>query len=312
MKRLFNNFWLKIVAFGLGLLVWMHVATNQTYNYEITLPVTDISLDDGLALAEPPPDSVRAAVAATGKQLLRRKWRQQGLHIDAGDFRAGHFTLNLTTENISFVNPAIDVKLREIISPRSMRLEVDAEATTQVPIVPRLEAVADDGFAVGLNVAVVPPTATLSGPRSKLRTIDTVYTTPYRLASLRTPVTITLPVVLPSGFGFRVEPDTVSVSIPVFPSRTRIFDRVPVQVFNAPAGIEPRTEPAFIQAELTGAPDEIDHLDPNALTLSVDYRSMTVSHRAGVKFDCPPAFRLKSLSVDSVAIIYSPDANTGN
>ena len=312
MKRLFNNFWLKIVAFGLGLLVWAHVATNQTYNYEITLPVTDISLDQGLSLSEPPPDSVRAAVSATGKQLLRRKWRQQGLRIDAGDYRAGHFALTLTPDNTSFVNPAIDVKLREIVSPRSMRLDIDAEASAQVPIVPRLEAVADDGFAVGHNLAVAPTTATLIGPRSKLREIDTVYTTPHRLVSLRTPVTITLPVVPPSGFGFRVEPDTVSVSIPVFPSRTRIFDRVPVRVFNAPAGIEPRTEPAFIQAELTGAPDEIDRLDPNALTLSVDYRAMTVSHRAAVKFDCPPAFRLKSLSVDSVTIIYSPDADTGN
>ena len=312
MKRLLHNFWLKIVAFGLGLLVWIHVATNQSYNYDLTLPVTEIALDDGLALTEPPPDSVRVAVTATGKQLLRRKWRQQGLRIDAGNHHAGHFTLSLTTENTSLVHPATDVKLRDILSPRSMTLEIDAEASAQVPIVPRLDAVADEGFAIGHNLAVVPSSAILFGPRARLRTIDTVYTVSHRLASLRTPVTITLPLTIPGGYGFRVDPETVSVSIPVFPSRTRVFDRVPVQVFNAPVGTQSHTEPAFVQVELTGPPEEIDRLNPNALTLSVDYRSMTVSHRAAVKFDCPPAFRLRSLSPDSVTIIYSPNADAGN
>ena len=312
MKWLLHNFWLKIVAFGLGFLVWIHVATNQTYNHEMTLPVTEISLDDGLALAEPPPDSVRVAVSATGKQLLRRKWRQQGLRIDADSYRAGQYTLSLTTENTSLAYPTIDVKLREITSPRSMRLDIDAEASSQVPVVPRLEAIADEGFAIGHTLSVEPATVAVIGPRTKLRMIDTIYTTPHRLISLRNPVTITLPVEPPSGYGFRVEPETVSVSIAVFPAKTRVFEGVPIQVFNSPAGARPRTEPALVRIELTGPPEDIDRLDPNALTLSVDFRGMTAGRRAAVKFDCPPAFRLRSLSADSVTIVDTPNANPGD
>jgi YbbR domain-containing protein len=312
MKRLLNNFWLKIVAFGLGFLVWVHVATNQTYNHELTLPVTEISLDDGLALAEPPPDSVRAAVSATGKQLLRRKWREQGLRIDAASYRAGRYALSLTTENTSLVHPVTDVKLREIMSPRSMRLDIDTEASSQVPVVPRLEAIADDGFAIGHTLSVEPATVSVIGPRTRLRMIDTIFTLPHKLSSLRNPVTITLPLAQPAGYGFRVEPETVSVSIAVFPAKTRVFEGIPIQVFNAPTGARPRTEPAFVRVELTGPPEDIDRLDPNALTLSVDYRGMTVSHRAAIRFDCPPAFRLRSLSADSVTIIYSPDADSGD
>jgi YbbR domain-containing protein len=312
MKWLLNNFWLKIVAFGLGFLVWVHVATNQTYTHEITLPVTEISLDDGLALAEPPPDSVRAAVSATGKQLLRSKWRHEGLRIDAGSHRVGRYVLNLTTENTSLVHPATDVALKDIISPRSMRLEIDAEASSQVPVVPRLDAVADEGFAIGHSFSVEPATVAIIGPRTRLRMIDTIYTTPHRLSSLRNPVTIALPVAPPDGYGFRVEPETVTVSIAVFPAKTRVFERVPIQVFNSPVGARPRTEPALMRVELTGPPEDIDHLDPNALTLSVDFREMTVDHRAAVKFDSPPAFRLKSFSADSVTIIDAPNADSGD
>ena len=312
MKRLLQNFWLKIVAFVLGFVVWVHVATNQMYNHEVTLPVTEISLGDDLALTDPPPDSVRAAVSATGKQLLRRKWRQQGLRIDAGSYRAGRYILNLTTENTSLAHPTTEVRLREIMSPRSMQLNIDAEASAQVPIVPNLEVTADEGFAVSHTFSVIPPAVEVSGPRSKLREIDTIYTIPHKLSSLRNPVTISLPLAHPSGYGFRVEPETVSVSIAVFPAKTRVFELVPIQVFNSPAEARSRTEPAFVRVELTGPPEDIDRLDPNALTLSVDYRGMTVSHRAAIRFDCPPAFRLRSLSADSVTIIYSPDADSGD
>jgi YbbR domain-containing protein len=312
MKRLLHNFWLKIVAFVLGFLVWVHVATNQMYNHEVTLPVTEISLGDGLALTDPPPDSVRAAVSATGKQLLRRKWRQQGLSIDAGSYRAGRYILNLTTENTSLAHPTTDVRLSEIMSPRSMQLNIDSKGSAQIPIVANLDVTADDGFAIGHTFSVIPPAAEVSGPRTRLREIDTIYTIRQELSSLRNPVTIALPLAHPSGYGFRVEPETVSVSIAVFPAKTRVFEMVPIQVFNSPAEARSRTEPAFVRVELTGPPESIDHLDPNALTLSVDYRSMTAIRRAAVKFDCPPGFHLKSLSVDSVTVIYTPNANPGD
>lgn len=312
MKRLLHNFWLKIIAFILGFLVWIHVATNQMYNHDVMLPVTEISLGEGLALTDPPPDSVRAAVSATGKQLLRRKWRQQGVRIDAGSYRAGRYILNLTTENTTLAHPTTEVRLREIVSPRAMQLNIDAEASSQVPVVANLYVTADDGFAIGHTVSVVPSTANVSGPRSKLREIDTIYTISHKLSSLRNPVTIDLPLAYPRGYGFRVEPETVSVSIAVFPAKTRVFEMVPIQVFNSPAEARSHTEPAYVRVELTGPPESIDRLDPNALTLSVDYRSMTVNHRAAIKFDCPPGFHLKSLSVDSVTVIYIPNANSGD
>ena len=312
MNWLLHNFWLKIVAFGLGLLVWLHVATNQTYKHELSLHVTEVSLGDGLALAEPPPASVRVSVSATGKQLLRRKWHQQGLRIDASGYRAGQFNVNLTTENTALAHPATEVKLLEILSPRSIRLNLDVQSSSKVPVAASLEVSADEGFAIGHRFAVEPPVATLIGPRSRLKEIDTIYTIPHKLSSLRNPVTIVLATAKPSGYGFRVEPESVSVSVAVFPARTRVFENVPIQVFNSPPGARTLVEPARVKVEVTGPPDDIDRLDPNALTLSVDYRTMSVNHRAALKFDCPPGFRLKSIYPDSVTVFAAPNADSGD
>jgi len=124
---------------------------------------------------------------------------------------------------------------------------------------------------------------------------------------------VTLPLAVPEGYGFRVEPDSVTITVPVFPVKTRIFEQTPVLVFNAPGGLLPRTEPELLRLEVTGPPNDIDQLDPNALTLSVDYRERDSSGRASVKFDCPPGFRLRSISSDSVMILDPlPNVNPGD
>ena len=312
MKWLFNNFWLKITAFGLGLLVWLHVETEKIYNHEISLPITQVSLSDGLVLAEAPPDSLRVSVLASGKQLLRRKWRNEGVEINAGQYRAGRFNVNLSTQNTSLVHPTTEVTLQEIVSPKVLRLEIDVESKKSLPIAATLETEADDGFAVGQQLQVEPATATLIGPRSRLQDIDSIHTVSKKLGSMRNPVTVTVPTICPVGYGFRVDPESVSVTIPVFPVKTRIFEHIPVQVFNTPGGIVVHAEPAELRVELTGPPEDIDRLAPNTLTLSVDHRTISASGRAKVRFDCPPGFKFKSLSSDSVLVLSGSDADSGN
>ena len=65
-----RNMTLKALALALAVLLWVHVATDKSYEVEATLPVTDVSLGVGLALAEAPPDSITALITASGKDLL--------------------------------------------------------------------------------------------------------------------------------------------------------------------------------------------------------------------------------------------------
>jgi YbbR domain-containing protein len=210
------------------------------------------------------------------------------------------------------VYQAADITLDDIIAPVLVRLEIDVLDSVLLPVLPELEAEADEGFAAGREHAVEPATALLIGPRSHLQGIQNLRTVSRKLTSLRNPVTITLPVAIPDGYGFRVEPDSVAVTVPVSPVKTRVFSGLTIQVFNAPAGARLRTDPADLRLELTGPPDEVDHLDRQALTLSVDCREAAPDGRVAVKVDCPPGFKLKALSFDTVTIINLPNANPGD
>ncbi len=125
MVKIFEHLWIKIIAILLGLLLWFHVATEKIYTYQLYLPISDIILADGLTLSTNPPDSLMVTVSATGKQLMRKKWRDRGLRIIASQFDMGKHNIPLNTSNTFISSPTSDVMLEEILSPSNINISVD-------------------------------------------------------------------------------------------------------------------------------------------------------------------------------------------
>lgn len=300
---MFKNFWLKIIAVIMGFLIWLHVVTEKEYSYELKMPVTEIALKDGLTLSKKPPDSLLVAVSATGKQLLREKWRQSGLRIDASLFDVGRYEINPTSTNTSLQEIASNVTLVNIVLPTAIQLQIDEETSAQISVTPDIEVVADDGFAVNHPITTAPSQVEIVGPRSLLERFQTVFTEQKKLTGLKNNVIITLPLVPPAGYGISLKPDSVTLSIKVIPVKTRVYENLPVVVFNAPPDQAYFIEPAYITVELTGPPSDIDLLNRKALTVSIDYKVLNRSGFAPVKIDCPSNFRVKKSSSDSVQVI---------
>jgi len=312
MKKLLDNFWLKITAIVLALLVWLHVATEKDYTYDLYLPVSEISLNDSLTLASQPPGSVLVSVSGTGKALLRKKWRERGLRINASELRTGDHQVTLSPDNTTLVGAAIDHTLVEILSPVRLTLHVDRLGSVTVPVVGNYEATAADGFAIADPVIIRPDTVTVTGPQSVLSEIYQVPTEQKRLSSLRTDARLSLPLVLPPLYGLTVDPDTVLVQFTVLPVKTVTFENVPVRLFNSPPDSDFIAIPPSVTVALSGPPDDIDLLPAASITASADYRTRGASGRAAIRIDHPPAFQLKELSADSVRIASTAHVDAGN
>jgi YbbR domain-containing protein len=312
MKWLFHHFWLKVASFVLALVVWIHVATEKTYNYGLNLPVTEITLKENLALAQKPPDSLEVSVSATGKQLLRRKWRHAGVRINASQYQAGRYSLPLSPANTSLAHQPSDMTLDEVIFPSSIQLDIDIESSTEVPVVPDLELSASEGFAISQTMVITPQEIELIGPRSRLGRVNSIHTEYKNLEGLRNEVVIHLALIPPEGYGFSTNPDSVTVTVPVVPVKTRVYEALPVVVFNAPAESGATARPGSIRAEITGPPTDIDLLNRNAITVSVDYRERNDSGWAKIQVDCPTKFEVKRTSADSVLIVEDGRAGSGN
>lgn len=312
MRWIFENFWMKLLALLIGTAIWLHVATEKIYNYELTLPVTRIDLREHHTLASNPPDSLQVVVSAKGKQLLRSAWRQQGVRINATKLNNGDYSLNLSPENVSLVNVSKSVSIDEIRSPTPLELSIDAEGTVDLPVTPMLAVTPEEGFAVSGKPEVAPARVQLTGPRSVIKNLKSISTYSRELTGLRGPIAVTVPLVPPNGYGMKVQPESVTVRIQIVPVKTRVYDNLPIVVYNVPPGVRVATSPARTQVEITGPPDDIDLLNKNSLTASVDYRAKSAIGYAPLKVDCPSDFHVKHASDDSVRILSSDNANSGN
>jgi YbbR domain-containing protein len=302
MAKLLEHFWLKIIAILLGLLLWFHVATEKIYTYQLDLPITEIILDENLTLANNPPVEVMVTVSATGKQLMRKKWRDRGLKIIANHLKIGTHQLFLNTSNTVISSPITDLTIEEINSPSSMDLEVDRIAEKEVKVSADIISEADDGFAVSSLKNIIPPKVTITGPRSVINNIDEVLTEHKELSGLRNNLDITLSLVKPDVYGIIVSPDTVSFALEIVPVKTRQFENVPIAVTNVPPTSNIDLEPAFVNVEITGPPAEIDLLNINALIITCDFREKDEDGRVAIKIDCPPLYKVKNVSADTVTI----------
>lgn len=311
MTTLLDNIWLKITALILGLLVWLHVATEKVYTHRLMLPVTQVVVMDSLTLASAPPDSVLVSVSATGKELLRKKWRERGVRISAANLGIGQHILTLTNNNTDLIRPAGDLKIEEIISPAQLRLTIDELSSRRVPVEPDFITEAADGYAVSGPINLFPDTVTLSGPQSVIRDIESVETEPKTLTGIRDEIALRV-AVQPPRPGITVRPDTVEAHLLAVPVKTRVFEDIPVRIFNVPPDSQVTSEPPTVRVELTGPPSHVDVLERSAITASVNFRMADSSGRAPLKIDIPPTFRVKQISVDSVRIVARAGTDSGN
>ncbi len=303
MTSLFDNMWAKLFALLIGVLIWFHVATEKMYNYEIRLPIARVDLKENLTLAHTPTDTILATVSATGKQLLREQWVQQGVRLSATSLTVGEHQLTLSPSNVFLAENVSGIRVHEIVSPATVRLDIDDQFVSRIKVNPDIDATPDNGFAVSKEIEIEPDLITVVGPRAAVKELKSLTTEKRLLSGLRSDATLRLAVLPPHDFPLRIAPDSVTATVRVVAVKTRTYDNLPIVVFNAPPDAAISTDPAKVTVDLAGSPEKIDLLNRNALTVSADYRQRNSAGKARLKVDCPSGFRVSRLSIDSVQLI---------
>ena len=281
--------------------MWFHVATEKKYNYEVKVPIKEIIVKENLALSSPPPESLTIIVSATGKQLLRSDWKETGLRINASQYPPGNYNFELNIANTLLPDAGV-ITLAEIVRPRTFLLDIDYYDEAKVKVAPNLEIIPDDGFAVKSVQEPIPAEITIKGPRSILQNTSQVMTEQKEVTGLRNNIEVVLQVQQPDGYGVSIEPDTVTVSIEIVPVRTRLFEKIPIIVYNSPLGKRLRPNPSTVDIEMTGPPDKINLLNRNALVASVDFGKLDSADSAAIKIEFPNHFKVKRASAQFVKL----------
>lgn len=310
MPKLFENLWVKIAAILLAILLWFHVATEKTYQMEISLPLAHIDLSEELVIAEPPPDSIKVLVSASGKTLLRSDWKQSGLRLVVSGSRAAKFRTDVSPANLSLVK-ADKVDLQEVILPREIILTCERKMQKTVPIISKLTVYPDDGYLIDENESIFPREVTLIGPRGRLKFIDSIETISKTIEGVRNNFSSRIALKRPDIFGLVMEPDTAVAYFNVTPIKRKEFNNIAIKLINIPHGKNYNISPNTIDLQVAGKTETIDSISSELFSAIADFVLADSDGFIPVQIVLPPSVLLLHNSADSV-LIKEDNANSRN
>ncbi len=265
-------------AFGLALLLWIFVVSENEYTLILDLPIEARNLNVQKAHKEEVPPSASVRLRGTGRDLFKsfllKNFGGFKLVLDLeGISKEYEFVLNDYFEkfpqkvvlplnyNLSFV---------EVVYPNRIKISLDDYSSKSVPIISNLHIKPAPGFLLVGNQVIRPEKIDIAGPKKELvliNHIETIFDTINGLTSFYTGEIKT------QSLGRLIEYSTnsVEISLDIQNISERIIVDVPVNVINIPEKFRVFPSPQTVSLTVIGGVEQIANLNPTDIKIIVDF-----------------------------------------
>jgi hypothetical protein len=230
-----SNLLAKLLALLLAGVVYAYVYAEREHDATWSVPLLVSGLGPGLVLMEDPPEMVEVAFRAKGSQLLKLKMQSPEVILDLARVGPGVMQHLLSPGDVRFPVDA-QATVRGIMDPRVVLLDVDSLVTRELPVEVPLRGELPEAWAWDGEVRVDPRRVRVQGPERQLLAMVAVGTPPVRLDTISGSGSFRLPV-LAGMPGLLLQPDSVTVTVPVIPVTRRSLSGIAVEVVG-PRGAE--------------------------------------------------------------------------
>ncbi|MBI4540243.1 MAG: hypothetical protein HY704_12125 [Gemmatimonadetes bacterium] len=262
-----RNWSLKLAALALAVLLWTVVRVDAPTRQLIPgIPVHVLLNDPRWAVeGEPLPSRVDVRFAGPARELIQLAFNRPSILIPVDSVMSIDSALVLQREWVRL--PGRMGVTAEDIQPSSVRLRFEPIESAVIPFAPKLDGSLPDGLTLAADPEVIPERANVSGPASRIATLDSVPLRPIALGEIRESASLRVRADVSAFDQLIVAPTEAEVRIRVEPGAERVVADVPVEVPGRPdlAG-----EPAAGSVTLSGPESQVGAADPRVLRLVVD------------------------------------------
>jgi len=302
-RRIIHNPGLKLLAVSLALLLWFHVATDREYEVDVTFEFSYLNLPDSLTLAEAPLLTIDTRLRGTGKLLLPTLWQELRWPIElSGTRKAGVVTIPLLAADVP-LSGIEGVKVLDVLGPDDLVLVIDRIDDKTVPVVSNCVFETDqDHICVGAEVWT-PDSVYLTGPKSVLDGINSVYTRRIRLTNLSATVDQDVELMPPSAYGVTISPHEVHLYRMVEAYVQREFANRTVAVTMPDVPDTFGVFPSVVTVQVGGPQSAMDRITPESVSVGyvASVRDVTGTRRR-VWTRVPAPLRVLKITPDSVTV----------
>jgi YbbR domain-containing protein len=261
----FRHLGLKALSVGLGLLLWMVIAGEQTVERGVRVPLELQQVPAGLEFQGEPPTLVDVRLRGAAGTVARVAPGDVVAVVDLGTATPGRRLYQLTPEQ---VRVPFGVQVVQV-TPATVALVFEPSATRHVPIVPDIEGDPAPGFVIG-EVKVDPKTIEVVGPASAVAGVAEAITETISVAGAAQPVshTVTIGFLDPSLRLKAPRRATVEVDVRPGPRERRVEGR-PVHLRDLLAGLTAQAIPSTVDVVLRGSREGVARVRADQVTANV-------------------------------------------
>jgi len=303
-RIIFQNFWFKLVAIVMALLLWFHVATDKVYEHTDTFPVEIFNIPERLILAEKLPEQVGVTIRAKGKELLKLLLAEKkSLKIDAQEFKRGETKYVIKPELIP-IPEGLELRVTNILPPQNLKIKLDYPMEKKVKVQPHVKILPAEGFEQVGELQYNPKEVMISGPGMWVRGLTVIHTQEKAIENAEEPVSDHVDLALPEGYNLDFSSQKVNFSMHIEKTVEREILNSPVTAINVPKRREVVLQPDSITVIISGAESVVNEISPDKIEVTVNCAKVKIKEavRIPVQVKLPATVNLKKADPDSVEV----------
>jgi len=265
-------------AFGLALLLWVFVVSENEYTLVLDLPVEARNLNAQKAHKEEVPSAASVRLRGTGRDLFKsfllKNFAGFKLVLDLeGISQEYEFILNNYFEKYpqKVVLPLnYNVSFVEVIYPNRIKISLDEYSSKLVPVFSKLHINPAPGFMLVNQHKIMPSMINIAGPKKELALINHVETINDTINGL---VSFYKAQTEIQSLGRLIEysPSIVEISLDIQDISERIIADIPVMVINIPDKFRVFPSPQTVSLTVVGGVKRIAELASDDIRVIVDF-----------------------------------------
>lgn len=274
-SRANREFMLFMFFFALSGVFWLIMTLNETYEYELRIPVEYTNVPKNIVLTSGENDSVRVGVTDKGIVLATYLYGHQLTPIRVDFMKCmqgngqGHVSQNdLKKMVLSKLSASTKVGM---VKPERLTVYYNTGEKKRVPVAYSGKVLPSEFYYMS-DVAYSPDSITVFAAPDKFDSISVAYTEMLDLTDVHD--TLTVHAKLRPIAGVKMVPDQVDITFATDILTEVSIDNVPIVGINMPEGKMLRTFPAKVKVTFVTGVSRYRHLRPEDFEVVADYNEM--------------------------------------
>ncbi len=278
-NALLSNPGAKIFALLLAILVWLHVVTGRSYEWQFQVPLRIKSIPKKMVIANELPEKIDVRFFGQGRQLLRVPHSKTAVELKITSRRTAPREHQLSPLNVDIPN-GLKVEPREIVEPKAVTVELNKLITKKVKVIPHVHLQLANGYVQVGPIKVSPERVTISGPQKSLRRVYSLSLDSLSFSRIKRSISRSETVILPEGVNVTCSPSEVNLFIDIQALGERWIKDIPVKLRYLPKGRKARIEPSTVNLKVEGGIELLATLTPKDISAYIDYRRVKKRKKA--------------------------------